>query len=124
MKKILIFDDEEAIRMLYEDELSDEGYDVISSGDASRCMELIREHGPNVVVMDRKMGRHDGLEFLRMIRDRFPFLPLVLCTAYSSRGAGDNSGIADFHASKSSDMKDLKDKIKAAVALWEVKHVS
>ena len=30
MKKILLFDDEEAIRMLYEDELLEEGYDVIS----------------------------------------------------------------------------------------------
>lgn len=124
VKKVLIFDDEEAIRMLYEDELSDEGYDVISSGDASRCIDLIREHGPNVVVMDRKMGKHDGLEVLRKIRDRFPALPLVLCTAYSSNGPADDSGIVDFHATKTSDMKDLKEKISAAIALWEVKHVS
>lgn len=44
MKKILIFDDDEAIRMLYELELSEEAYEVITSEEASRCMELIREH--------------------------------------------------------------------------------
>ena len=117
MKKILIFDDEEAIRMLYELELSEDGYEVICSEDASRCMELIREHRPNVVVMDKKMGKHDGVDVLREIRGQFPALPLVLCTAYPSHDSEIGDQVADFYAAKSSDFEDLKLKVKAAVQL-------
>ena len=63
MKKILIFDDEESIRMLYDLELSEEGYEVISSGEAFQCMKLIREHSPTVVVMDKKWGNMTGWIF-------------------------------------------------------------
>jgi len=117
MKKILVFDDEEAIRMLYELELSEEGYDVITSGEAFRCMELIREHSPNVVVMDKRMGNHDGADVLREIRGQFPALPLILCTAYPSHGSQKGDMVADFYADKSSDLKDLKLKIKAVVEI-------
>lgn len=124
MNKILIFDDDEVIRLLYKEALSEEGYDVICSGDASRCMEMIREHSPNVVVMDEKVGRHDGVDVLRKIRGQFPALPLVLCIAYPYYGLNKNSGIVDFHVTKTSDMKDLEEKISAAIALREGKHVS
>ena len=117
MKKILIFDDEEAIRMLYELELSEEGYEVICSGEASRCMELIRKHGPSVVVMDKKMGKHDGLDILRKIRGQFPALPLVLCSAYPSHDSEKGDKVADFYAAKSSELEDLKVKVKAAIEL-------
>lgn len=117
MKKILLFDDEEAIRMLYEDELLEEGYDVISSGDASQCMELIREHCPDVVLMDRKMGKLDGLEVLRKIGDQFPGLPLILCTAYPSHVSETEDAGALFYAQKSYDLKELKMTIKKAVEI-------
>lgn len=117
MQKIMIFDDEEAIRMLYEIELSEDGYEVVCSGNASQCLELIREHRPNVVVMDKKMGKHDGLEVLRKIRDNFPDLPLVLCSAYSFRGSRQDADVVDFHACKTSDMQDLKNKITSALGL-------
>jgi len=117
MKKILMFDDEESIRMLYEIELSEEGYEVICSGDASRWLELILEHRPQVVVMDRKMGKQDGIDVLRDIRRYFPGLPLVLCTAYPSHDPDEDFRIVDFHATKNSDMKDLKEKVHAALKL-------
>ena len=117
MKKILVFDDEEAIRMLYELELSDEGYEIVCSGDASKWLELIREHRPRVVVMDKKMGNMDGFDILRKIRRYFPVLPLVLCTAHPSECSDENPRVVDFHATKTSDIKDLKEKIRAALSL-------
>jgi len=117
MNKILVFDDEEAIRMLYELELSEEGYEVICSGDASRWLELIRERSPRVVVMDKKMRSQDGLDILHKIRRYFPVLPLVLCTAHPSQCADENPRVVDFHATKTSDLKDLKEKIGAALSL-------
>ena len=117
MKKVLVFDDDEAIRMLYELELSEEGYEVHCSGEASRCLELIRNHSPSVVVMDKKMGKCDGLELLLKIRSQFPALPLILCTAYSFYDSEKGEKAADFYAAKSSDLEDLKVKLKAAMKL-------
>jgi CheY-like chemotaxis protein len=117
MKKILVFDDEKAIRMLYELELSEDGYEIIFSGDASRWLELIREHRPRVIVMYKKMGSRDGLDILRQIRRYFPVLPLVLCTAHPSQSADENPRVVDFHATETSDLQDLKEKIRAALSL-------
>ncbi len=117
MKKILIFDDEEAIRMLCELELSEEGYEVICSGEASRCVELIRKHSPSVVVMDKKMGKHDGIEILCKVRSQFPALPLVLCSAYPCGDSEKGNKVFDFYAVKSSDLEELKLKVKAAIKL-------
>lgn len=41
METILIVDDEESIQRFYKDELSEEGYEVITSGDGSKVLELI-----------------------------------------------------------------------------------
>jgi len=120
MNKILVFDDEEAIWMLYELELSEDGYEVICSGEASRCMELIQKHSPSVVVMDKKMGKHDRLEILLKIRSQFPALPLVLCSAYPSHDSEKGEKMADFYAAKSSDLEELKLKVKAAIKLRRV----
>jgi two-component system response regulator GlrR len=117
MKKILVFDDEKAIRMLYELELSEDGYEVISSGNASRWLELIRMHRPQVVVVDKKMGNQDGLDILHQIRRYFPVLPLVLCTAHPTECIDDNARLVDFLATKTSDLLDLKEKLRAALSL-------
>jgi CheY-like chemotaxis protein len=43
MNRVLVVDDEKAIRMLYADELTEEGYDVIATGDGSGLMALIEQ---------------------------------------------------------------------------------
>ena len=52
MSKILVVDDDAAIRMLYADELEEEGYDVITWGEAYRLMELVADESPDLIVMD------------------------------------------------------------------------
>ena len=57
MKKILIFDDDKSIQMLYTDELMGNGFDVISIGDGSRVMKLIKKENHDVIVMDIKLDK-------------------------------------------------------------------
>jgi two-component system response regulator (stage 0 sporulation protein F) len=115
MKKILIVDDEAAIRMFYADEFIEEGYDVIAIGEASRVMELIEEEGPDLIILDIRLGKHDGLDILQDIRNTYYDMPVILCTAYPAFKCDLRSIAADYYVVKSSNLKELKVKVKRAL---------
>lgn len=111
MNKILVIDDDQGVRMLYEDELTDEGYDVVTCGDDPCLMEIIKEERPDLVVMDVKLGKYDGVDLLQDIRKSFDQLPVIMCTAYPSVRENFNSIAPDDYVLKSSDLNELKLKI-------------
>jgi DNA-binding response OmpR family regulator len=115
MKKILIMDDEKSIRLLYADELSEEGYEVITLGDASRLLEVIEQKEPDLIVLDIKMGEYDGLDLLQDIRNTNYNIPVILCTAYSNFKYDLRSIAADYYVVKGSNLEELKLKIKMAI---------
>ncbi|MBW2107994.1 MAG: response regulator [Deltaproteobacteria bacterium] len=114
-KKILIVDDEEVIRLLYGEELEEEGYDVITAGSGHGLIELIKKEKPDLVVLDIKMAEHDGLDLLQDIRKNFYNIPVILCSAYSSFKGDLKSIAADYYVVKSADLTELKQKIKMAL---------
>jgi DNA-binding response OmpR family regulator len=114
-KKILVVDDDEAIRMLYAEELEEEGYDVIMWGEACRLMELIAEESPDLVVMDIKLGQSSGLDLLQDIRNTYYQLPVILCTGYPLFSTDMKSIAADCYVLKSSDLFELKTRIASAL---------
>ena len=115
MNKILVVDDDQGVQMLYADELTDEGYDVVTCGDGSSLMEFIKEERPDLIVMDMKFGKYDGINLLQDIRNDFDHLPVILCTAYPSLRHHRKSLVADGCVLKSSDLGDLKLKIGKAL---------
>ena len=115
MDKILIVDDEELIRMLYADELQEEGYGVITCGEGSKLMDLIEMESPDVVVLDIQLGEHNGLDLLQDIRNTYYNLPVILCTAYSPYKYDLKSIAADYYVLKSSDLSELKSRIRMAL---------
>ena len=115
MKTILIIEDEEAIRILYADELTEEGYETISLGDGSHALELIKEKRPALVLLDIALGECNGLDLLQDIRNRHYDLPVILCTAYPSCKYDLRSIAADYFVVKSSNLQELKLKIKMAL---------
>ncbi len=112
MNKILIVDDDEMIRMLYTDELDEEGYNVFSIGDCTEVMTVIQEKRPNLIVMETKLGKYNSLDLLQDIRNEHHELPVILCTAYPASKYDPKSEAADFHVVKSSSLKELKCRIK------------
>jgi len=114
MNRVLVVDDEKAIRMLYADELTEEGYDVIATGDGSGLMALIEQKRPDLVLLDIKMGKYNGLDLLQDIRNAYYDLPIVMCTAYPDFKYDLKSIAADYYVVKSSDLRGLKAKIKMA----------
>ena len=119
MAKILIVDDEEHIRYLYSEELSDSGYDVITAESGYLLMEKIEEEKPDLVVLDIKMVDYNGLDLLQDIRNRFYDLPVVLCTAYDTFKEDMKSISADYYVIKSFDLTELKNKIALALESHE-----
>jgi DNA-binding NtrC family response regulator len=115
MAKILIVDDEEHIRMLYQVELEDEGYEVITAADGHRLIERIERDKPDLIVLDIKMAGYNGLDLLQEIRNRFYNLPVILCSAYDSFKRDIKSIAADFYVVKSSDLTELKKTIVRAL---------
>ena len=115
MNKILVIDDDQGIRMLYEAELTDEGYEVVTCGDGSRVMKFIKEERPDLVVMEKKLGKYDGVDLLQHIRNVFDQLPVILCTAYPSVAHKLRSVAANGYVLKSSDLSELKLKIGKAL---------
>lgn len=111
MSKVLIVDDEKHIRLLYAEELEEEGYDVALASDGEGILELIDREKPDVVVLDIKMVSSNGLDVLQEIRNKFYNLPVILCSAYGSYKVDIKSIAADAYVVKSSDLTELKSKI-------------
>ena len=115
MAKILIVDDEEHIRFLYSEELSEAGYEVITADSGYKLLERIEKDRPDLVVLDIKMVDYNGLDLLQDIRNKFYNLPVVLCTAYDTFKEDMKSIAADFYVIKSFDLSELKSKISMAL---------
>jgi DNA-binding response OmpR family regulator len=112
MSRILVIDDDPSIRLLYSDELREEGYDVIEEGDGTKVPQLIREERPDLIVMDEKLGRLSGVEVLKQIRRAGSDVPVILCTAYPLLRRSQKCSAADDYATKTSDLRELKIKIR------------
>jgi DNA-binding response OmpR family regulator len=115
MNRILIVDDEIPIQILYADALTEEGYEVMTTGAGSGILELIGETQPDLVVLDIRLGDSNGLDLLQDIRATYYELPVILCSAYSAFRYDLRSVAADYFIVKSSDLNELKVKIEMSL---------
>lgn len=117
MSKILVVDDEKHIRMLYQEELEAEGYDVAISDGSEDILAALDRETPDVVILDIKLGPEvSGLDLLQQIRSREQTLPVILCTAYDSFQHDLKSIAADYYVVKAVDLSELKTKVSAALS--------
>jgi len=112
MAKVLVVDDEEHIRLLYSEELKDEGYEVVTAKDAKDAAKKIEEFKPDVITLDIRMPGIDGIEFLRKFREKDKTTPVILCTAYSDYKQDFRVWASEAYVVKSSDLTPLKNTIK------------
>ena len=70
MAKILIVDDDQGMREFMEIMLTKEGYDVTSSGEPVKAIDLCRKTAFDLVITDLKMPKINGIEFLKTIKDQ------------------------------------------------------
>ena len=112
MVKLLIVDDDEHQRRLYETVLKKDGYGIVLAENGKQALELVDTENPDLIVMDIRMPVMDGIEAMGRVLSRDNQIPVILHTAYS--GYKDNflSWNADAYVVKSSDLTDLCATIK------------
>ena len=115
MKTILVVDDDEAIRTLLQEELEDEGYKVLIATNARDALKMVAAEPLDLVVLDIRMPGMDGLEALPRILGLKEGLPVILNSAYTHYQESFMSWAADAYVVKSSDLTELKQKIKELV---------
>lgn len=109
--KILVVDDDPAIRMLYKEELEDEGYEVVVASSGEEALKLFDEVEPDLVTLDILMPDMDGIQVLRKMKEKKPRLPIIMSTAYDYR---DDFAVwaSEAYVVKSSDTTELKETIR------------
>jgi DNA-binding response OmpR family regulator len=115
MSRILILDDDASVRLFFEEELRDEGYDVFSENDGTDLSRLVMEKRPDLVVLDLKPVAVSGFELLKELRTKDCRIPVLLCTGYDLSLREARAMGADDVFIKSSDLTELKLKIKKAL---------
>jgi CheY-like chemotaxis protein len=112
MKKILVVDDEENIRLLYQEELEEEGYTIEVAAHGQEALDKLNTFKPNLITLDIKMPGMDGVETLRRIREVQRDLPVILCSAYGEYKQNLTTWASDAYVIKTSDLTELKDTIR------------
>lgn len=110
-KSILVAEDEENLRYMYDKELSQAGYNVTVASDGKEALSKIKENLPDLVILDIRMPNMDGLEALGNIVQHYKKIPVIINTAHAYYQDNFISWLADAYITKSPDMTELKEKI-------------
>ena len=112
MKKILVVEDDESQRILYHDELSEAGYEVMLAANGREALNQLDKDKPDLIILDIVMPVMDGMETLGRIIREYRDVPIILNTAYSSYKNDFMSWGADAYVVKSADLGELKEKVR------------
>ncbi len=112
MAKLLVVDDDKNLRLLYEQELSEEGHDVKLAGSGPEALDYLKSTRPDLIILDISMPGMDGIEALGKILAKDKTMPVILNTAYSTYKDNFMTWSADAYVVKSGDLTELKAKIK------------
>lgn len=123
-EKILVVDDDPAIRTSLRRALALEGYTVETAADGNIALSAIDTFGPDVVVLDLMMPNVDGLSVCRVLRsegNKVPVLMLTARTETSDRVAGLDAG-ADDYLGKPFALEELLARVRALARRWNPAH--
>ncbi|MDI6783850.1 MAG: response regulator [bacterium] len=126
-KTILVVDDEKNIRMLFEDELTEAGFQVITAENGKEGLRLAQQAKPDLILLDIKMPDMHGVEVLKRLRETDITTPVIMVTAHGARSPLSRSmtewairskelNIADY-ITKPVDLEELIGKIKSILHL-------
>jgi len=99
--RILLVEDQPLEADFIRQELADQGYAVLSAADGLAALEVIRETIPDLVLLDIRLPKLDGIEVLKQVKadSRTRFIPVILVTALAEleeRVRGLDAGADDY----------------------------
>jgi len=81
--KILVVDDESAIRASLKEILEEDGYTVVTAGNAQQAHEEI-ENNVTLALIDIKLGQDNGIILLKQIKSKFPQIPVIMISGHGT----------------------------------------
>jgi len=81
-RSILVVDDDPAVRRSLSEALGDGATEVRTAEDAERALAVVAAHPPDVALTDVRMPGLDGIDLLRLLRERAPSVAVILMSAY------------------------------------------
>lgn len=95
---VLVVDDNDDARELYEVYLAFKGFRVVSARNGPEALALARQHRPAVILLDIRMSGMSGFEVAKVLRadPRFARTPIVALTALLPSNGGDQAPVAKF----------------------------
>ncbi|NOY65197.1 MAG: sigma-54-dependent Fis family transcriptional regulator [Nitrospirae bacterium] len=82
--RVLVIDDEAIVRVSCERVLRPEGFEVVVTSRGDEAIELLEKEPYDVVLTDLKMPDMDGLEVLKIIKERWPDIQVIIITGYGT----------------------------------------
>lgn len=82
VKKLLIVDDQQGIRLLLNEVFKREGYETFLAANGIEALDIAERIKPDGVLLDMKIPGMDGIEILKRLKSKMPDVPVVMMTAY------------------------------------------
>jgi DNA-binding NtrC family response regulator len=116
MSRLLVVDDEANIRLLYTEELTEEGHEVVTAANIAEATERLQEGAFDLAVLDIKLKNESGIELLQQLVKERHDMPVILCSAFSCYKDDFSAWLADGYVVKSGDLTELKSEIARVLA--------
>ncbi len=84
IQRILVVDDESLAREYLAEAVTSLGFTALTASDAQSALHIVEKEQPDAVMTDLRMPEMDGVELTRRIHERWPDLPVLLCTAHAT----------------------------------------
>ena len=110
-KTILVVDDNNNQRALYQEELTDAGYQVLTAADGREALATAHDQRPDLVILDINMPVMDGLDTLSQLLEYDRRIKVIINTAYASYQDSFTTWSADAYVVKSSDLSELRETV-------------
>ena len=114
--RILVVDDDQAVRETAKHVLGNEGYEVLTVADGLDGLEALSKSLPDVIISDLSMPRMSGPEFLAIVRKRFPHIATIAMSGEFLTGQNPNGILADAFLPKGQPIKGLFQEIAKVLA--------
>lgn len=115
---ILVIDDEEVVRVLFQSLLEEEGYTTLLAEDGRRGVEMLDRYTPAVALVDKNLPDISGLDLIADEKKRHPNTEFIMITGYASLDSAVKAmevGAFSYLTKPFADMDVVMDRIRAAL---------
>ncbi len=115
MVRVLLVEDDDALRVLMAELLRNAGYDIVDTGSGLDALDRLASHPIDVLVTDVAMPGMDGLQLLGIAKRRYPALAVMVISGDFSHAVAAKQLGADYYLSKPCSQEQLLKAVRATV---------